>query len=83
MQVLVTKPEVEKFIDAQVQAGNFASPKDVVEAGVARLMLDQSYAELDDDDMAAIAESEEQILRGKVRPFREAARELSRKYLGK
>ncbi|MGA2499620.1 MAG: type II toxin-antitoxin system ParD family antitoxin [Tepidisphaeraceae bacterium] len=59
MQIVVTNPDVEKFLDEQVQSGNYASAKDVVEAAVTRLMQDDSWNELDDDDMAAIAELEE------------------------
>ncbi|MFI5380666.1 MAG: type II toxin-antitoxin system ParD family antitoxin [Tepidisphaerales bacterium] len=76
MQIVVTKPEVEKFIDEQVQSGNYASANEVVEAAVTRFMQDDSWNELDDDDMAAIAESEEQIRQGRVRPFKDAAEEL-------
>jgi Arc/MetJ-type ribon-helix-helix transcriptional regulator len=82
MQIVLTKPEVEKFIDEQVQAGNFASAKELVEAAVTRFM-DDSANVLDDDDMAAIAESEEQIRQGRVRPFKETAEELRRKYAAK
>jgi Arc/MetJ-type ribon-helix-helix transcriptional regulator len=82
MEIVLNKPEVEKFIDEQVRSGNYASAKELVEAAVARFM-DDSSNELDDDDMAAIAESEEQIRHGRVRPFKEAAEELRRKYAAK
>lgn len=59
------KPELERFVDEQVRSGRFASVAEVLEAGVARLMLDPLPDELDDDDIAAIEESEGQIARGK------------------
>ncbi|MDB5290496.1 MAG: hypothetical protein JWL69_1737 [Phycisphaerales bacterium] len=39
MQISLTRPDM-KFIDEQVKAGHFSTPAEVVEAGVARLMLD-------------------------------------------
>lgn len=33
-------PELKKYVEEQVRAGRFASPQEVVEAGLARLMLD-------------------------------------------
>ncbi len=39
------------------------------------------WNELDDDDMVAIGESEEQIRQGRERPFKEAAEELRRNLL--
>ena len=41
---------------------------------------DDSQNELHDEDMAAIAESEEQICQGLLRPFNQAAAELKLKY---
>ncbi len=37
---LELKPELQRFIDDQVNEGRFASRAEVVEAAVARLMLD-------------------------------------------
>jgi len=57
-------PELKKYVEEQVRAGRFASPEEVVEAGLARLMLDPLPDALDDEDLAAIDESEAQIARG-------------------
>lgn len=62
------KPELEKFVKDQVKAGRFASDNEVLEAGLARLMLDPPPDELDAEDLAAIEESEQQIARGETRP---------------
>ncbi|MDB5322966.1 MAG: Bacterial antitoxin of ParD toxin-antitoxin type system [Phycisphaerales bacterium] len=75
------KPELERFIDEQVKAGRFASPAEVLEAGLARLMLDPPD-ELDEEDLAAIDESEAQIARGEELDWKEVSAQLRRKYLG-
>lgn len=74
-------PELERFVEEQVKAGRFASPVEVVEAGLARLMLDQPD-ELDAEDLAAIKESEAQIARGEDLNWKDISKELRRKYLG-
>jgi putative addiction module CopG family antidote len=60
------KPELEKFIDDQVEVGRFTSAAEVVEAGLARLMLDpiEDAEPLDPEDIAAIEEAEAQFARG-------------------
>jgi putative addiction module CopG family antidote len=75
------KPELERFIDEQVKAGRFESPAEVLEAGLARLMLDPPD-ELDEEDLAAIDESEAQIARGEDLDWKEVSAQLRRKYLG-
>jgi len=52
------KRELERFVDEQVRSGRFASVAEVLEAGLVRLMLDPLPDELDDEDIAAIEESE-------------------------
>ena len=81
MNVVLT-PELERFVQDQVQSGRFASPEEVLEAGLARLMLDPAPDELDEEDLAAIQESEEQIARGEDMDWNEASAILRRKYLG-
>jgi hypothetical protein len=39
---LQLRPEIQRFVDAKVKAGEFASTKDLVEAGIARLMREAS-----------------------------------------
>lgn len=75
------KPELKQFIDEQVQAGHFSSPAEVVEAGLARLMLDPEPDELDAGDLAAIEVSEQQIARGEDLDWREVREKLRSRYL--
>jgi len=76
------KPELERFIDAQVVAGRFSSVAEVVEAGIARLMLDPESVELDMEDIAATDESEAKIARGEDLDWKDVSASLRRKYLG-
>ena len=56
----------------------FASPAEVLEAGLARLMLDPPD-ELDASDIAAIDESEEQIARGEDLDWKVVSQDLRRR----
>ena len=76
------RPELRKFIEDEVMAGNFASADEVVEAALARLMLDPSPDE-DAETVAAIDEAEAQIDRGEGMPLDEAFGRLCEKHLGK
>jgi Arc/MetJ-type ribon-helix-helix transcriptional regulator len=76
-------PDQKRFIDEQVEAGHFPSAEKVVEAGLARLMLDPDMDdELDDEDIAAINESEAQIARGEGIDWMEASARLGKEFLG-
>jgi len=35
------RPELQRFVEEKIRAGEYASTQEVVEAGIARLMLDQ------------------------------------------
>ena len=83
MQISLDKPEVARFIEDQVKAGRFATAADVIEAGLARLMLDPLFDEMDEEDLAAIEESEQQIARGEDLDWKEVSARLRQKYLGK
>ena len=73
--------ELTRYVEEQVKAGRFASVQEVVEAGLARLMLDPLPDAVDDDDLAAIEESEAQIERGEDLDWAEVSAALRRKYL--
>jgi putative addiction module CopG family antidote len=75
-------PELRKYVEEQVRAGRFASPQEVVEAGLARLMLDPLPDALDDDDLAAIDEAEAQIERGEDLDWAQVSAALRQKRLG-
>ena len=83
IQIAVEKPEIQQFIEEQVKSGRFSSLTEVIEAGVARLMLDPIINELDDQDLAAIEESEQQIARGQDLDWDEVSANLRKKYLAK
>ena len=83
MQIALTKPELQQFVEQQVRAGRFASPAEVVEAGLARLMLDpaEDFA-VDERTLAAIEEAEAQVARGEDRDFEGFAAEFRKSHLG-
>lgn len=76
------KPELERFVEEQVKAGRFASKAEVLEAGLARLMLDPLPDDLDEDDLKAIAQSEAEIERGEDLDWKVVSKQLRQKYLG-
>jgi putative addiction module CopG family antidote len=76
-------PEFKKYVEEQVRAGRFASADEVVEAALARLMLDPPPDELDAEDVHAINESEAQIERGEDLDWKQVSASLRKKYLGK
>ncbi len=80
---LPLKPELERFVDQEVRAGHYSSAAAVIEAGLARLMLDPPGAELDADTVAAIEEARTQFDRGEGINLEDACDQLRKKYLGK
>jgi Arc/MetJ-type ribon-helix-helix transcriptional regulator len=82
MNVTLT-PEIQKFVDEQVRAGYFPSPEAVLEAGLARLMLDSDPEDLDEETMNAVDRADAEFDRGEGIPVDEAFANLRRKHLGK
>ena len=76
-------PKLERFVEDEVKAGNFTSREEVIEAGLARLMLDPPQGGLDDETLAAIEEAEAQIDCGEGIPLSEAFARLRNKHLGR
>ena len=76
-------PELERFVQAKVENGEYSSPAEVLEAGLARLMLDPLSQSFDENAVAAIRESKAQIARGETVDFKEFAIEMRKKYLGR
>ena len=64
MQIELTKPKLQKFIDEQVQAGHFPSAQAAVETAVEQMMLDHGV--LDDPTIAAILNADVQYERGNL-----------------
>ena len=81
MNILLEKPELEKFIDEKVRSGSFGSAEEVIEAGLARLMLDPIPLELEAGDLEALTESERQIREGRDLDWKEVSATLRAKYL--
>ena len=74
------RPEVERFIADQVKAGRYPSPDAAIEAAIEQLMHADEAVELSDEDVEAINEAEEQIVRGEVVDFDTFAAEMRNKY---
>ena len=77
------RPELERFVDDEVRSGHYSSAAAVIEAGLARLMLDPPLDEIDADTLAAIEEARAQFNRGEGIELNEACDQLRAKYLGK
>ena len=80
MKLDAISPEVERFIDEQVNAGRFATREAVVEAAVAQMMLGTMSTDLDDADLAAIRTADEEIARGEAVDFHSFAADMRKKY---
>jgi putative addiction module CopG family antidote len=73
-------PALEKFVDEQVQQGHFASREEVLEAGLARLMLDPEPEGLDASELAEIRRSLAQMRRGEVLDWKQYAAKVRARY---
>ncbi len=60
---LALRPDIQRFIDEQVQSGKFPTPEAVIEAAVADMRGGQ-VSELDDATIDAINEAEAQADQG-------------------
>ncbi len=80
MQVQLKKPELEKFIADQVQAGHFPSPDAAVEAAVEQMMFERDAIELDQETIAAINRAEAQLDRGEGIDFKQFAAERRKRF---
>jgi Arc/MetJ-type ribon-helix-helix transcriptional regulator len=79
MEVRLTKPQFQKFVDGKVKAGHFPTPEAVVEDALARMM--EEDLRLTDADADAIAEADAQIDRGEVVDFDAFAAEMRREFV--
>jgi Arc/MetJ-type ribon-helix-helix transcriptional regulator len=75
------KPELAQFVDQQVRDGKFSSADQVLEAGVARLMLDPESVELGPSEIADLNASLDQLRAGDVLSWSELSARLRRNYL--
>ena len=76
------KPAARQFIDEQVKTGRFNSPEDVLDEAINRMMDDAGVA-LDEQSLAAIDKSEDQIERGQFRDWKKTSAQLRAKYLAR
>ena len=81
MQIELSKPKLQKFIDDQVQAGHFPSAQAAIETAVEQMMLEHGV--LDDPAAAAIANADAQYARGEFVEWNDVREKLRQKYLGK
>lgn len=78
---LTLSAETQKLIEDRMTRGDYSSPDDLVREALN--VLDQvEEDELDENDLAAIEESEQQIARGEDLDWKEVSAQLRRKYLG-
>ena len=79
------KPELEKFVQAQVESGQYKSAEDAVNAAVAKAQIEQDLSDQDlsVEDIAAIEEGLAQIERGEVIPWEQVRVELEKKIRSK
>ena len=79
---LSLRPDVQKFIEEKVRAGQYATPEDVVHEAIARLQSDEELAaeELDDETLAALEEADAQYDRGEFRDLNAVAEELRARF---
>jgi Arc/MetJ-type ribon-helix-helix transcriptional regulator len=75
------KPDLERFVADQVSAGRFSSPTEVLEAAVARLMLDPLTDEPDALDLKEIKRGLDQMRRGEVVDWKAYSADLRKKYI--
>ncbi len=61
MNLQLSKPELEHYIDEQVRLGHFPTPEAVVEAAIFQAMSQKG--ELGEHDWAAIRRADEQVER--------------------
>lgn len=71
--------DIQRFIEEQVRAGQYASPEDVVADAITRLRNEN----LDEETWAKIDQADAEFDAGQDRPFDEVAAELRQKYLNK
>ena len=74
------KPELQKFVEQQIKTGHYSSPDEVVADALTRLM-DELPGELDEQTLAAIDESEDEIEQGKYHDWKDVSARLRSKYV--
>jgi putative addiction module CopG family antidote len=77
---LQLSPELKRFVDQQVKSGRFSSADEVVQAGLARLMLDPEPEALAPDAVQAVRTSLHQMERGEVVDWKEHSKQARTRF---
>lgn len=80
MQILISKPQLERFIESQISEGRFTTGTDVVEAALVRLMESDIDEALDHETCKKILRGNEQIDRGEGLEVDEVMAQLRSRY---
>lgn len=77
---LQLSPELERFVDQQVRAGRFSSADQVVQAGLARLMLDPEPDTIDTREANELRASLGQMTRGELIDWKIHSAEVRKRF---
>jgi Arc/MetJ-type ribon-helix-helix transcriptional regulator len=77
MQIQLSKPELQQFIDEEVRSGNFPTAEAAIEAAIEQMM---SGRELTEEDWRAIEQADAEMDRGEYIEFDQWAAEMRQKY---
>jgi Arc/MetJ-type ribon-helix-helix transcriptional regulator len=75
------RPEIQRFLEAQIEGGAFESADEVIEVALARLMLDPHPDVLDGQDLNRLRTSLDQMRRREVLDWEPLAARLRKQYL--
>jgi putative addiction module CopG family antidote len=79
MDIRIEQPDIERYIDEQVKAGNFSSAEAVVRDAMAR-MMEEEHDALTTEDWEAIQESRRQLDRGEGIEFSEVQKQMRQQF---
>lgn len=80
MEVTLKRAEVQRYLESEVEKGRFASPSELIEVALLRLMLNDTDEEFDAETLAAIRRANEQLDRGEGRDLQDVAAEFRSKH---
>jgi Arc/MetJ-type ribon-helix-helix transcriptional regulator len=80
MELRLKNPELERFVEKQVEAGIFPSVDALLEEAIARLKQDEESPQVSDEDWAAIAEADVEFERGEYMEADEVKAKLRQEF---
>lgn len=80
MTALTLHPQLQAFVDEQVRLRRYSSEKELIEAAIARLMLDPLDPDLDEATLQDIIQSRKEFEAGQYEDFKDVAARLRKKY---